>query len=154
MGQETERKFLVVGDEWKQGSGILYRQGYLSTSKERSVRVRRGGARGYLTIKGEMIGATRSEYEYEIPVVDADEMLEVLCEQPLIKKRRYLVEHAGLTWEIDEFLNENIGLVVAEVELKREDQPIERPTWVGQEVTDDPRYLNANLIRHPYREWA
>lgn len=154
MGQETERKFLVVGDEWKQGSGILYRQGYLSTSKERSVRVRRGGTRGYLTIKGEMIGATRSEYEYEIPVVDADEMLEVLCEQPLIKKRRYLVEHAGLTWEIDEFLNENIGLVVAEVELEREDQLIERPTWVGQEVTDDSRYLNANLIRHPYREWA
>ena len=154
MGQEIERKFLVVGDEWKQGSGVLYRQGYLINATDCSVRVRRGQDGAYLTIKGAMVGATRAEYEYKIPASDADELLERLCEQPLIEKRRYRVEHAGLTWEVDEFLNENDGLVVAEVELEREGQPIERPKWIGLEVTDDPRYLNANLVSHPYREWA
>ncbi len=154
MGREVERKYLVIGREWRQGSGVLYRQGYLSAAKERTVRVRRGGERGYLTIKGESVGATRSEYEYEIPVRDAEEMLAHLCERPLIEKRRHRVEHAGLTWEVDEFLNENAGLVLAEVELEHEDQAVQRPAWVGNEVTDDPRYFNANLSRHPFGEWS
>ena len=154
MAREIERKFLVVGGEWRQGAGVLYRQGYLSTETASSVRVRRGGERAYLTIKGEMVGTTRPEYEYKIPTGDADELLERFCKRPLIEKWRYRIEHEGFIWEVDEFLNENDGLVVAEVELEHEGQPIERPEWVGLEVTDDPRYLNANLVRHPYREWA
>ena len=153
MSREIERKFLVVGREWRQGAGVLYRQGYLSTATERTVRVRRAGDQAYLTIKGVSVGATRSEYEYEIPVHDAEEMLTQLCVWPLIEKRRYRVEHAGLTWEVDEFLNENAGLVVAEVELEHEDQTVQQPAWAGKEVTDDPRYFNANLVRRPYREW-
>src|SRR5262245_38007879 len=127
MGKEIERKFLIEGDAWRTGKGTTYRQGYLSTAKERSVRVRLSGNRATLTIKGVTHGATRSEYEYEIPVRDAEEMLDNLCERPLIEKRRYKLDHAGLTWEVDEFFGENEGLVVAEVELKSEDQAIEFP---------------------------
>jgi CYTH domain-containing protein len=153
MSKEIERKFLVEGDRWRTAKGTTYRQGYLSTVKERSVRVRLAGDKAFLTIKGLTKGATRSEYEYEIPVRDAEEMLDKLCERPLIEKRRYKIEHAGLTWEVDEFFGENQGLVVAEVELKSEDQAIDRPPWIGKEVTDDPRYYNVNLVKHPYREW-
>ena len=154
MGREVERKFLVVGAEWRQTSGVVYRQGYLSTVKERTVRVRTAGDRAYLTIKGKVVGATRSKYEYAIPTRDAEGMLADLCERPLIEKRRYRVEHAGLTWDVDEFLHENAGLVLAEVELEREGQVVQRPAWVGKEVTDNPRYFNANLTRHPYQEWS
>ena len=154
MGREVERKFLVVGAEWRQTSGVVYRQGYLSTVKERTVRVRTAGDRAYLTIKGKVVGATRSEYEYAIPTRDAEGMLADLCERPLIEKRRYRVEHAGLTWDVDEFLHENGGLVLAEVELEREGQVVQRPAWVGKEVTDNPRYFNANLTWHPYQEWS
>src|SRR5262245_40362257 len=152
MGKEIERKYLVEGDQWSSGKGTTYRQGYLSTVKERTVRVRLAGDKAFLTIKGLTQGATRSEYEYEIPARDAEEMLDKLCERPLIEKRRYKVEHAGLTWEVDEFFGDNQGLVVAEVELKSEGQAIELPAWIGKEVTDDPRYFNANLVKHPYRE--
>lgn len=154
MGREIERKFLVTGVAWRQDEGILYRQGYLSTAPERTVRVRLVGERAYLTIKGRSAGATRAEYEYEIPVADADEMLTQLCERPLIEKRRHTVEHDGHVWEVDEFAGENAGLVVAEIELEHEEQTFARPTWVGVEVTDDPRYFNANLIHHPYRVWS
>ena len=154
MGREIERKFLVEGTGWRMGEGIEYCQGYLSTVKERTVRVRRAGDKAYLTIKSVNVGATRSEYDYEIPVPDANEMLEHLCRRPLVEKRRYRVEHAGLMWEIDEFSGENEGLVLAEVELTREHLAVQRPPWVGKEVTDDPRYFNANLVEHPYQKWS
>lgn len=154
MGVEIERKYLVSGDDWRYGAaGKDYRQGYLSTVKERTVRVRTVGDRGVLTIKGITVGATRSEFEYDIPLGDADEMLDELCERPLIEKTRTLVDHEGLTWEVDEFHGVNAGLLVAEVELEDADQTVALPPWIGEEVTDDPRYYNANLIAHPYREW-
>jgi len=154
VATEIERKYLVVGDAWRAlGSGTTYRQGYLSTVKERTVRVRVVGDRGTLTIKGLTVGATRTEYEYDIPVDDANHMLDDLCEQPVIDKTRFIVEYAGLTWEIDEFAGANAGLIVAEVELDSEDQAIELPDWIGEEVSHDPRFFNANLIAHPYTAW-
>jgi adenylate cyclase len=155
MGKEIERKFLLAGDEWRGlAPGIRTRQGYLSTVSARTVRVRTVGERGFLTIKGPSVGALRAEYEYEIPIRDAQEMLSHLCEQPLIEKVRYQVPHGGLTWEIDEFCGENAGLVVAEVELPDEQQPIVKPPWIGQEVTGDPRYFNSNLVKLPYARWV
>jgi CYTH domain-containing protein len=154
MGQEIERKFLLRSDAWRAGArGKRYRQGYLCTAKERTVRVRTVDAAGFLTIKGPSRGVARAEYEYEIPVADADEMLDSLCEGPLIEKTRYRVEHEGLVWEIDEFDGDNQGLVVAEVELQRAEQAIVKPAWLGEEVTADPRYFNANLVKHPYTKW-
>jgi adenylate cyclase len=154
MGTEIERKFLVEGDAWRQlAQGVRYRQGYLSTVKERTVRVRTVGEKGYLTVKGVKTGASGAEFEYEIPLEDADAMLDGLCERPLIDKTRYKIPYGGLTWEVDEFHAENEGLVVAEVELEGEDQDFEKPEWAGTEVSDDPRYFNANLIAHPYRDW-
>ena len=154
MGTEIEHKFLVTGDGWRgQGAATRYRQGYLSTVKERTVRVRAAADRAQLTIKGITVGASRSEFEYDIPVADADVMLAELCEQPIIDKTRHVVEVDGTTWEIDEFAGANEGLVVAEVELDDPDQEFTRPAWLGREVTDDPRYFNANLVQHPYAEW-
>lgn len=154
MGTETERKFLVRSSAWKEGaSGTLYRQGYLSTEKARTVRVRIAGDRGYLTIKGAAEGISRPEYEYEIPLADANELLDQLCLRPMIEKTRYRVEHGGLVWEVDEFAGENQGLVVAEVELETPDQLVRLPEWAGEEVTHDPRYLNANLVKSPFSTW-
>ena len=154
MEKEIERKFLIRDDTWRgQDGGKHYRQGYLSTVKERTVRVRTTGDKGFITIKGISIDATRSEYEYEIPLADANEMLDRLCERPLIEKTRYRVSHEGLVWEIDEFEGDNRGLIVTEVELKDETQSITLPVWVGQEVTDDPRYFNANLVANPFSQW-
>jgi adenylate cyclase len=154
MPKEIERKFLVVGDAWRKlAEGTLYRQGYLNSIKERTVRVRTVGAKGFLTVKGITVGATRVEYEYEIPSQDADAMLDGLCEKPIIEKKRYKISHGGLRWEVDEFFGENAGLIVAEVELISEDQVFEKPAWVGAEVTADPRYFNSNLIAHPYSAW-
>ena len=154
MAQEIERKFLVMGDAWRKlAEGVVYRQGYLSTVKERTVRVRSEGDKGYLTVKGITIGAKRTEFEYAIPVADADAMLEELCVQPLIEKTRCKIPFEGLIWEVDEFVGDNEGLVVAEVELGNEDQEIRLPEWIGDEVTDDPRYFNTNLVAHPYKSW-
>jgi adenylate cyclase len=154
MANEIERKFLVRGNTWRgQDGGKRYRQGYLSTVKERTVRVRTTGDKGFITIKGESVGATRSEYEYEIPLADANEMLDRLCERPLIEKTRYRVSHEGLAWEIDEFEGDNRGLIIAEVELKDETQSVTLPGWIGQEVTGDPRYFNANLVANPFSQW-
>ena len=154
MAKEIERKFLVIGEEWKRKtSGVSYRQGYLSTVKERTVRVRTVGDKGFLTIKGVTVGVSRSEFEYPIPTADAKAMLDDLCERPLIEKTRYKVQHGGLTWEIDEFFGENRGLIVAEVELKDEQQTFDLPSWVGKEVSGDPRYFNSNLIKTPYTQW-
>jgi len=155
MPQEIERKFLVKGEDWREpGTGTPYRQGYLSTVPERTVRVRLIQDKGYLTVKGISVGATRAEYEYEIPAGEASEMLDNLCERPLIEKIRYRVEHQGLTWEVDEFDGDNAGLIIAEVELDEEDQAVMLPDWVGQEVTGDRRYYNANLIADPFTRWS
>ena len=154
MGKEIERKFRVKGDSWRAlAKGTTYRQGYLNSVKERTVRIRTVGDKAFLTIKGLTVGATRTEYEYEIPMADCNAMLDALAERPLIEKKRYKVGFGGLTWEIDEFFGENAGLIVAEVELKSEDQAFKKPDWVGDEVTGDPRYFNANLIKHPYTKW-
>jgi CYTH domain-containing protein len=154
MALEIERKFLVRDDSWKAGAaGVAYRQGYLSTDKLRTVRVRTAGDSAYLTIKGASRGIARAEYEYAIPPADANEMLDTLCQKPLIEKCRYRVPHAGLVWEIDEFFGDNAGLVVAEVELADERQTFELPPWAGEEVSGDARYFNASLIAHPYRCW-
>ncbi len=153
MAEEIERKFLLKNNTWKAGaSGTCFRQGYLSTVKECTVRVRLEGNRGFLTVKGISTGAIREEYEYEIPVQEAGELLG-LCEQPLIEKTRYRIEHKGLTWEVDEFEGKNRGLVLAEIELDSEYQEIEPPDWIGREVTDDPRYFNANLVKNPFNTW-
>jgi CYTH domain-containing protein len=153
MGKEIERKFLVTGDEYRSlGEGVLFRQGYLSSLKERVVRVRTMGAAAALTIKGITVGATRLEYEYPIPLADAEGLLDI-CERPLIEKTRYKVASGGLVWEVDEFHGVNEGLVVAECELESEDQAIVKPAWVGDEVTGDARYFNSNLISHPYTSW-
>lgn len=154
MAKEIERKFLVSGEDWRAlARGTRYRQGYLSTVKERTVRVRTIDDRAFLTVKGVSVGATRSEYEYEIPAADADEMLNALCEKPIIEKNRYKIPLGGITWEVDEFLGVNDGLIVAEVELQSEDQSFPKPAWIGEDVTDDPRYFNANLIARPFSTW-
>ena len=154
MSKEIERKFLVRDDSWRSHSeGVRYRQGYLNRNKERVVRVRTIDNKGFLTIKGETKGATRAEFEYDIPIADARAMLDHLCERPLIEKNRYKIEFGGLIWEVDEFLGENQGLIVAEVELESEDQPFEKPDWIGKEVTGDPKYFNSNLVQHPFTRW-
>lgn len=152
MATEIERKFLVTGTEWQAARGTTYRQGYLSSVKERTVRVRVVDDQGWLTVKGQTEGATRAEFEYPIPVADARALLE-LCEKPLIEKVRRKIPFAGMVWEVDEFLGENAGLVVAEIELSSADQAFARPAWVGQEVTEDPRYYNSALARTPFTKW-
>lgn len=153
MGKEIEKKFLVRGQEWQSlATGVLFRQGYLNSTKERVVRVRTMGEVAALTIKGITVGATRLEFEYDIPLADAEQLLE-LCEQPLIEKTRYKIPHEGLVWEIDQFHGVNQGLVVAECELESEEQAIAKPDWVADEVTGDPRYFNSNLIAHPFSTW-
>lgn len=155
MNREIERKFRVVNDLYKSGStSCLYKQGYLCTDKERTVRIRIAGEKGYITIKGHTTGCSRAEYEYEIPLADAASMLDTLCVKPLIEKIRYRCTGPdGKVWEVDEFLGENEGLVVAEIELSGEDEPFARPAWVGDEVTGDPRYYNSYLSQTPYKRW-
>ena len=152
---EIERKFLIASDAWRAqctGPGRRIAQGYLCTSAEKSVRVRLSGDDGTLTVKGSRTGITRLEFQYSIPAAHAARLLE-LCEMPPIDKTRHIVHHAGMKWEIDVFHGENEGLLVAEVELEREDQPLEIPSWAGAEVSDDPRYYNSSLSRHPFRKW-
>ena len=154
MAQEIERKFMITGEAWRElAKGTAYRQGYLSTVKERTVRVRTIDDKGFLTIKGITVGATRAEYEYEIPAGDTNEMLDDLCEQPIIEKKRYKVPLDGFIWEIDEFGGVNEGLIVAEIELESEDQKFNKPDWIGDEVSGDPRYFNSNLIANPFTTW-
>ena len=154
MGTEIERKFLLTNDVWRElGEGVRYRQGYLNSIKERTLGVRTINEKGFLTIKGITIGATRVEYEYEIPKDECTAMLDALAEKPIIDKSRYKVGYEGFTWEIDEFFGENQGLIVAEIELESEDQKFDKPEWIGEEVTGDPRYFNSNLIKHPYTKW-
>ena len=153
MAAEIERKFLVQGTGWR-GAGTCTRlcQGYLSRVKERTVRVRIAGSEAFLTIKGQTRGATRAEFEYGIPVADAEQLL-TLSDGPILEKNRHVIVHEGCTWEVDEFFGDNAGLVLAEIELPSEDQSFARPPWLGREVTHDRRYYNSNLAGHPYREW-
>ena len=154
MGVEIERKLLLNGDAWRQlGQPVLLRQGYLCSDPERTVRVRIEGDQGRLTIKSKGTGVSRGEWEYPIPLLEAQELLDTLCERPLVEKYRRRIAHAGFTWEVDEFLGENAGLVVAEIELASEEQPFDKPDWIGAEVSGDARYYNANLIRHPFSQW-
>jgi adenylate cyclase len=155
MGIEIERKFLVAGDGWRTlGAPVLLRQGYLSADPERTVRVRIEGEQGVLTIKSKNEGASRGEWEYPIPLPDAEELLDRLCERPLVEKYRRRIDFQGFTWEVDEFLGENAGLVVAEIELPAEDAVFDLPDWIGKEVTGERRYYNSSLIRLPYSKWT
>lgn len=152
MAKEIERKFLVKSSWQPRHEGIKIAQGYLSTVPERTVRVRIKGDKGYLTIKGKNVGISRAEFEYEIPRHDAEELLQ-LAEQPILAKTRYLETHDGFTWEVDVFEAENQGLVVAEIELPDEAAAFSYPDWLGQEVSGDVRYYNANLIKNPFSLW-
>ena len=156
MGTEIERKFLVTGDAWREGArdAQRFRQGYLPGIETASVRVRVSGDRAWLNIKSATLVVSRLEFEYPIPLADAEEILDALCERPLIEKTRHHVPHAGHLWEVDVFEGDNAGLVVAELELASPDESFERPPWVGAEVSHDRRYYNVSLVRHPYREWA
>lgn len=157
MAIEIERKFLVVdvsaSAAWRAAPGVVFRQGYLNRDKHRTVRVRVAGDAGFLTIKGVNVGATRAEFEYAIPVADAQALL-ALCEGPLVEKTRHVLVHQGTTWEVDAFAGDNAGLVVAEVELQSETQAFSLPDWLGEEVTQDARYFNSNLARQPFRSWV
>ncbi len=154
MGTEIERKFLVNQKQWRApNSGVYYSQGYLTTNQGLTVRVRIAGEQAFLTIKGPTQNYSRLEFEYPIPRADAQVMLDTLCDRPLIEKIRYQVEYQGLLWEIDEFQGDNAGLMIAEVELTTENQSVELPDWVGEEVSTDSRYYNANLVKYPYSQW-
>ena len=154
-GKEIERKFLVVNNDYRLlDEAVLYKQGYLNSDPDRTVRVRTCGTKAYLTIKGRISGIQRSEYQYELPYEDAEDLLAILCEKPLIEKSRYRVEYEGFIWEIDEFTGDNTGLTLAEIELDHEHQAFPKPGWVGEEVSHDYRYLNSNLTKNPYKNWT
>ncbi len=155
MAQEIERKFLVKGDFKSQVSkATKIVQGYLSSTPERAVRVRIKGDKGFLTIKGigNESGTSRYEWEREISLVDATDLLKI-CEPGAIDKTRYIVKAGNHTFEVDEFYGDNNGLTVAEVELKSEDEQFEKPDWLGEEVTGDVKYYNSMLMKNPYKNW-
>ncbi|MBP5306893.1 MAG: CYTH domain-containing protein [Paludibacteraceae bacterium] len=154
MAVEIERKFLVTGTDYRSGVRSFFRQGYLSDTPGRTVRVRVVDQKAFLTVKGLSKGASRAEYEYEIPLDDAREMLDNLCPDSVIEKYRYVLPAGnGLQWEVDEFLGANLGLVVAEIELRHENDSFQLPGWIGSEVTGDRRYYNSYLSTHPFRSW-
>lgn len=154
MAAEIEHKYLVRREAWHPSKpGVLYRQGYLSSLKERVVRVRIAGDKAFVNVKGPTLGVTRLEFEYPIPVEDAAIMLDTLCERPLIEKTRYCEEFEGHLWEIDEFHGDNDGLLIAEIELQAQSEAYSLPPWVGPEVSSDPRYFNSNLGSNPYKNW-
>jgi len=155
MALEIERKYLVLNDDWRAQAdqGTVYIQGYLLGARHASVRIRIEGDQARLNIKSATLGSRRQEYEYPIPLSDARELLDTLCEQPLIRKTRYHVNSAGALWEVDEFDGENKGLIIAELELENEDMVPQLPEWIGEEVSADPRYYNVSLVKHPYCKW-
>ncbi len=155
MAIEIERKFLIKHDSWHQhaDAGVSMRQGYLAGSDKSSVRVRTEDQQANINIKGATLGIRRQEFEYPIPLAEAEELLETLCNRPLIEKVRYHVVHAGHQWEVDVFSGDNAGLIVAEIELSDEAESFEVPDWAGDEVSDDPRYYNVSLVKFPYKDW-
>jgi adenylate cyclase len=152
---EIERKFLVSNGAWRVAAlrSSRLRQGYLANNERCSVRVRVAGESAWLSVKAMRPGRARAEFEYPVPVADADALLDGLCERPFVEKWRHVVPYAGHEWEVDEFLGDNAGLVIAELELDREDAPFERPPWLGREVTEDVRFYNFSLARRPWREF-
>lgn len=154
QNKEIERKFLVTSGEWKGNSrGSLYRQAYLSIDPERTVRVRLEGEEGRLTIKGIKKNGEGDEFEYDIPGDEAAYLIDHLCLKPVIEKMRYKIIYKGGTWEVDEFLGENLGLILAEIELDSVEQNIDKPGWLGEDVTEDPKYKNASLVKNPFNRW-
>lgn len=155
MALEIERKFLLANALWKMqvDHSVFYKQGYLSSQPTNSIRIRVCDDCAWLNIKSATIGVQRHEFEYEIPLADAHEILDQLCLKPVIEKTRHFVKMGPHHWEIDEFAGENLGLVVAEIELNAADEHFDKPDWLGLEVTHDVRYYNNNLARHPYSEW-
>lgn len=154
MPYEIERKFLVTDEKiLDKLEGTLYRQAYMSTAGRAVVRIRVVRDNAYITIKGDTDGIKRLEYEYAIPKHHATEMINELCDGGVLEKIRYSVMHKGHKWVIDKFIKENLGLVVAEIELDKEDEIFELPDWVGEEVTEDVRYYNVNLVKNPYVKW-
>ncbi|NIP38118.1 MAG: CYTH domain-containing protein [Candidatus Dadabacteria bacterium] len=154
MPKEIERKFLIdesIVSELKNGETI--KQGYFPTLNTNAIRARLRGNKGYITIKGHQVGATRAEYEYEIPFKEAEEIIENICDKQVIEKTRYKIKHADHIWEIDVFEGNNKGLIVAEVEMSDEDEEVELPAWIKDEVTNDLRYSNSNLVKYPYKLW-
>lgn len=155
MGHEIERKFLVDRNLWTpERDGVAYRQGYLSRDEDRVVRVRIAGDAAFLTVKGRSQNVSRLEFEYPIPVEDAEILLDRICERPLIEKTRHEQRFGDHTWAVDVFHGENDGLIVAEIELCDEHELFERPSWLGREVSDDPRYFNSNLSKSPFASWG
>ena len=156
MGIEIERKFLLANDNWRQQveKSVKFRQGYLQGSEKSSVRVRIEGEKSNLNIKGATLGVSRQEFEYPIPMEDADELLSTLCDKPLIEKTRNYIYAGKHTWEIDEFAGDNQGLIVAEIELADEQEEFESQDWLGEEVSEDKRYYNSMLIKNPYKNWS
>ena len=155
MAIEVEHKFLLANNDWRQHiqQSIKYRQGYLSSIPNCSVRIRISDHQAWINIKSATIGNQRHEYEYQIPQGDANEILDNLCRKPLIEKTRHFITDHNHVWEIDEFEGANKGLIVAEIELETSDTPFTKPSWVGKEVTHDLRYYNNNLALYPYSEW-
>ena len=154
MGIEIERKFLVVNDQWREhATGSFYCQGYLVDDPRTTVRVRIVEGRGLLTLKGQVHNLSRPEFEYEIPREDAQAMMSLWCGTQVIEKTRYRLPIGDVIWEVDEFLGANQGLIIAEVELSSPKQSIDRPSWLGTEVSEDIRYYNSYLVKHPYRTW-
>lgn len=154
MAFEIERKFLVLSSEFRHlAKPEVYVQGYITIQEDKVVRVRIAGAKAYVTFKSKVSNTRRNEFEYEIPVQDANAMLEIMCLPNKVEKLRYKILHEGNLWEVDEFKGTNEGLVVAEIELSSEEQSFTKPSWLGEEVTDDPRYLNAHLALKPYSTW-
>jgi len=155
MALEVEHKFLLANEEWRGQieHSVHYKQGYLSSSPLSSVRVRISDSHAWLNIKSATIGNHRLEFEYEIPVNDANDLLDELCHKPLVEKMRYFVHYEGHVWEIDEFMGDNAGLIVAEVELSQIGEYFCKPSWIGAEVTNDLRYYNNNLSHNPYKNW-
>ena len=156
MATEIEHKFLLANDNWREliSHSVKYRQGYLTSEPTSSIRVRISDDKAWLNIKSATIGTHRHEYEYEIPLQDANEIISNLCRKPLIEKTRHFVRVDNHIWEIDEFEGENKGLIVAEIELEKVGETFTLPEWIGEEVTHDLRYYNNNFSLHPYTEWS
>mgnify|MGYP000214471366 FL=1 len=156
MALEIEHKFLLKNDNWKTevSRSVQYKQGYLISDKKRSVRIRTSDEQAWLNIKSATIGTSRQEYEYEIPYQEGLEILNTLCQKPILEKVRHFVTFEQHTWEIDVFTGDNLGLIVAEVELSKIGEYFAKPNWIGKEVTQEIRYYNNSLCKDPYKNWS
>ena len=154
MKKEIERKFIILGSSYKDlGDYKHCIQGYIPSTNKPLIRIRTIGNQSFLTMKSDVNGITCLEYEYKIPNQDAKDIMELFCKQSIVEKNRYRIRYKSTLWDVDEFLGENEGLVVAEVELNSENQPYNKPDWIGQEVSTDKKYYNCNLANYPYTQW-